>query len=120
MRALAVSLGVLCLLAGGCGKTKYDIYLEGAKIEGDAERGPCKLHYAKDAQAAELTGDNVALCLKETERALALYEQAASMGYDDADFLAAHERAKGRLERLKSMLSMVREMEREQNVGARL
>lgn len=112
------SIFIVCataLLCGGCpSQTKYDVYLEGAKIEGEAERGPCKLHYAKDAQAAELSGDKVALCLRETERALSYYDKAASMGYDDGDFKTAHERAQGRKARLESMLTMVREMEKEQ------
>ena len=103
------------LTAVGCGKTKYDVFLEAATIEGEAERGPCKLHYAKNAQAASLSGDKVAVCLQETERALTLYERAGEMGYNDPDFAIAYERAKGRKERLTSMLKMVRQMERDQS-----
>ncbi len=103
------------LLSSGCpSESKYDVYLEGAKIEGEAERGPCKLHYAKDAQAAELSGDKVAICLRETERALSFYDKAAAMGYEDADFKTAHARAQERKARLESMLTMVRQMEKEQ------
>jgi hypothetical protein len=99
----------------GCGgETKYDIYLKGAEIEGEAERGVCRLQYTEASQAAPLSGDQVLQCLRETERALELYEKAAAMGYDDADFKRVHARAIERKERLEGMLSMVREMEREQ------
>lgn len=104
----------LALLASGCGESKYDVYMKGLEIEGEAERGPCKLQYAEGAPQATLSGDQVAWCLKETERALELYDKAASMGYEDAEFQRVHQRAKDRKKRLESMVEMVREMERDQ------
>jgi hypothetical protein len=98
----------------GCGESGYDIYLKGAVIEGEAERGPCKLHYTQASQAAPLSGNPVATCLKETEKALAYYEQAAATGYREPDFIRVLERARERKQRLESMLGMVRAMEREQ------
>jgi hypothetical protein len=103
-----------CVVVVGCGETKYDVYMKGATIEGDAERGVCQLQYTDPSQAAPLSGDQVLQCLRETERAIEHYERAAAMGYEDADFQRVHARAIERKERLESMLAMVREMEREQ------
>jgi hypothetical protein len=99
-----------------CGETKYDIYMKGAEIEGAAERGVCQLQYTEPSQAAPLSGDQVLRCLRETDRALEYYERAAAMGFEDVDFKRVHARAIERKERLESMLSMVREMERDQLV----
>lgn len=113
----SVSVLVACLGCGG--ERKYDVYMQGAKIEGDAERGVCRLHYSDASQAAPLSGDQVLQCLRETERALEYYERAAAMGYQDVDFERVHARAIERKERLESMLAMVREMEREQQLSPR-
>ena len=112
-------LGVASVLAlgVGCGDTKYDVYMQGAKIEGEAERGVCRLQYTEPSAAAPLTGDQVLECLRETQRALEYYERAASMGFQDHDFRRVHQRALERKERLESMLVMVREMERDQLIG---
>jgi hypothetical protein len=99
------------------GESKYDVFLEGQKIEGEAERGPCKLHYADNSPAAKLNSDMVSECLAETDKAIGLYEKAHELGYDDADFQVVYDRAKERKARLESMLEMVRKMERDQNVG---
>ena len=69
-----------------CGQSKHEVFLEGQKIEGDAERGACKLQYEPDVQAQVINTEIVSTCLAETEKAIALYEKAKSMGYDDADF----------------------------------
>lgn len=114
-----VALGA-CLLAGGCGENRRDIFLRGLEIEGAAEKGPCRLHYAENAQAAALTGDNVAECLRQTELAIAEYEKAGAMGLDsEPDFVATYERAKERRERLASMLKHVRAIETSQMVDTR-
>lgn len=102
-----------------CGETKYEVFLQALEAEGEAERGPCKLHYADTAasanfmSAATLSGDQIASCIAATDRALALFEKAASMGQPDAELQQAHERAKARKDKLSSMLRMVRQMERD-------
>lgn len=108
--SLAVCMGLL----GGCGESKYDVFLEGQKIEGEAERGACALQYQEGSNAATISGDQVAWCLKETERALEYYDKAAAMGYDDPEFTRVYERAKTRRDSLKGKLEMIRRMEREQ------
>lgn len=104
----------LWLVASACpsGPNKNDIYMEGLQIEGDAERGPCKLHYVEGQDAAQLSGDQLAACLVRTQDALAKYEEAAKLGLDDPDFVKVHERAKQRVERLEGMVTQVRKMER--------
>ena len=106
------TVAVLSALAG-CGESKYDVYMRGLEIEGDAERGPCKLHYAEGEHAARLDRSQLTSCLQETERALAEYEKAKSMGYADADFTKVYERAHERKARLEQMIEMVGEMERD-------
>lgn len=111
---------LLCLatiaVGSGCerGPNKHDLYMEGLQIEGDAERGPCKLHYAEGQDAAVISGDQLATCLARTEEALAKYEAAAAAGLEDVDFEKVHDRAKGRKERLEGMIEQVRKMERGQ------
>lgn len=86
--------------------------MEGLQIEGDAERGPCKLHYVEGQQAAQLSGGQLADCLSRTKEALAKYDEAAKLGLQDVDFLRVHQRAKERAERLDDMIEQVRKMER--------
>lgn len=113
-------LSVLALVAsvtlmGACGgKTKHDIYMEGLKIEGDAERGVCKLHYGDGQIMQALSGDRVQECLRATDDALRLYDEVAKMGMDDVDFKRVHARAKERKGKLEAMLTQVREIERDQ------
>jgi len=97
----------------GCGESKYDVYMRGLEIEGNAERGPCKLHYEQGEQAARLDRSQITTCLKETQLAIEQYEKAKQMGYEDADFTRVYERAKERKGRLESMIEMVGEMERD-------
>lgn len=87
--------------------------MQGMKIEGEAERGPCKLVHDQEAGAAVLTGDQVQSCLQMQSDALALYDRAAALGLKDADFVQAQTQAQGRVKRLEGMLKMVREMERD-------
>lgn len=105
---VAIGVGLVA-----CGETKYDVFLAGQTIEGDAERGPCRLHYEKGAQAAPLTGDAVATCLKETERAIEKYKQAATLGFSGPEYDSTMSRANERRERLETMLERVRMMERD-------
>jgi hypothetical protein len=100
------------LCVAGCGESRQALYMEGMKVEGDAERGPCKLIHDKEVGAALLTGDQVQQCLQMQSEALALYDRAAALGLKDVDFVRAHEQARERVKRLEGMLRMVREMER--------
>lgn len=101
------------LLACRQGPDRRDLYMEGLQIEGDAERGPCKVHYAQGQQAASaLSGDKLASCLARTQEALAKYDQAAELGLDDLDFVKVHQRAKERITRIEAMIEQVRKMER--------
>jgi hypothetical protein len=106
----------LVLVAPACsrGPSKSDLYMEGLQIEGDAERGPCKLHYVEGQQAAQLSGGQLANCLSRTKDALAKYDEAAALGLDDPDFVKVHLRAKERIARLEGMVEQVRKMERGQ------
>lgn len=110
---LALAL-LLLSLACARGPSKHDLYMEGLQIEGDAERGPCKLHYVEGQQAAVLSGDELTNCLARTKDALAKYDQAAALGLDDPDFVKVHQRAKDRVVRLEDMITQVRTMERGQ------
>jgi hypothetical protein len=106
----------LLLLPSACsrGPTKSDLYMEGLQIEGDAERGPCKLHYVEGQEAAALSGGQLANCLSRTKEALSKYDEAAKLGLDDPDFVKVHQRAKDRVVRLDDMVVQVRKMERGQ------
>lgn len=103
----------LLLLLPACaqGPNKNDVYMEGLQIEGDAERGPCKLHYVEGQPAAQLSGDQLTNCLARTKDALAKYDEAARLGLDDPDFVKVHQRAKERVTRLDEMVTQVRKME---------
>lgn len=111
--ALLLVLALLSTLACACAKgpSKNDLYMEGLQIEGDAERGPCKLHYQEGQPAALLSGDALTNCLARTKDALGKYDEAARLGLDDPDFLKVHQRAKDRVTRLDAMLTQVRKME---------
>lgn len=105
--------GGLVFGAIGCGETKYDVFMKGQEIEGDAERGPCKLTYAKGEHAAQLSRGQLTQCLDETEKAIVLYEKAKSMGYADLDFDKVYSRAKERKANLEQMIEMVAQMEKD-------
>ncbi len=118
-RSIVWCLGVV-MASTACGENKRDVFQRGLEIESAAEQGPCKLHYAQNAQAASLSGDNVANCLQQTELALVEYERAAKLGLaKDPEFVEVLERAKLRRGRLESMLKHVRAMETDQLVEAR-
>lgn len=115
LRSPAVLVTLVACALVACGENKRDVFLRGLEIEGAAEKGPCALHYAENAQAASLSGDDVASCLRETERAMVEYEKAAALGLaKDPEFIEVYDRAKLRRERLESMLKHVRAMETNQ------
>jgi hypothetical protein len=120
MSALRSASTMLVLLAAlGCGENRRDVFQQGLEIEGAAERGPCMLHYAKNSPAAPLSGDMVDECLRQTDLALVQYDRAAALGLADPEFVAVHERAKERKQRLEQMLKMVRSIETDQLVHGR-
>lgn len=104
-------LALLSAVACTKGPSKNDLYMEGLQIEGDAERGPCKLHYQEGQPAALLSGDALTNCLARTKDALGKYDEAARLGLDDPDFVKVHQRAKERVTRIEAMLTQVRKME---------
>lgn len=110
----AVALALAVSASAACGKTKDDIYMEGLKIEGEADRNECKLHFGDGQMMQAISGDRIQRCLRLTEDALEKYDQAASMGMDDVDFKRVYARAQDRKAQLTGMLTQLREMEREQ------
>lgn len=108
----ALVLTVLTALTAACGENRQELYMQGMKHEGEAERGPCKLLYDKDAGANLLSGDQVQQCLHMQGEAMALYERAAALGLKDADFVQTHTQARARIERLEGMLKTLRMLER--------
>ncbi len=111
-RRRALLLGpLLGLLACNQGPNRRDLYMEGLQIEGEAERGPCKLHYVEGQEAAQLSGDQLANCLHRTREALAKYDEAAKLGLDDVDFVQVHQKARDNVVKLEGMVDQVRKME---------
>lgn len=102
---------MVLVVAAACGESRRDVFMQGMKTEGDAERGPCKLVYDPEQRANVLTGDQVQQCLAMQEQALALYDKAAAMGLKDPDFVRTRDESLVRVKRLEGMLKMVREME---------
>ena len=88
-----------------------ELDMQGMKIEGEAERGDCRIVTDQEVGAAVIDGDKVQGCLQRTEEALALYARAEGMGLETIDFKQTYERARERKKRLDMMLRMVREME---------
>jgi hypothetical protein len=118
--ARVLAIGTCAVLLAACGENRRDVFTRGLEIENAAEQGPCKLHYTQNAQAAALSGDNVAECLRQTELAIVEYDKAAALGLaNDPEFTTVYERAKVRRDRLASMLKHVRAMETAQMVDTR-
>lgn len=112
-------VGLWVVLAAGCGESPREVYLQGMKAEGDAERGPCKLVFDPELGQNVISADQVQSCLKGQEEALALYERASALGLKDLDFERTRERARERKRRLESMLSTLRELERPEYPGGK-
>jgi hypothetical protein len=105
---------VLALVLAGCGENRRDVYAKGLEVEAEAERGACRVHYEQELGASVINGDIIAECLRLTELALSYFDRAAELGLKDIDFVEVHERARARKKNLEGMLTMVRDMEREQ------
>lgn len=108
----AAALTLVTISVGGCGPSSYDLYIEGLKIEGDAERNVCRLVYDEQANAHILSSDKISVCLERNREALEKYEQAERAGQTGKDFQRSLEDARDRVARLESMLRTVRSMER--------
>lgn len=110
-------LALVASLAACGGPSKHDLYMQGMKVEGDASRGECKLVYDPVEKNHVLDGDQIDACLRRTEEAIALYEQAKERGLHDLDFVQTYERALERRTHLTSMLKTVRSLERTEDLG---
>lgn len=116
LRLLAFAgFAVLIATGGGCQKkeTKYDVFLRGLQLEGEAERGPCKLMWDAEAQHHVINAAQINACLEAQVAALEVYEEAKAMGYAGPDFERVHARALERQARLKQMLDWVGDREQE-------
>lgn len=102
----ALGLGVACN-----SRDKLDVYMEGLQIEAEAEKGPCRIQSAEGQAMPVLSGDQVQTCLRRTEDAIKLYEEAGAMGLDDPDYQRVLARAHERKAKLEDMLKNVRAME---------
>lgn len=112
-------LSCLVLLAS-CGESPREVYMQGLKLEREAEKGPCKLMFDQEIGANVLSGDQVQSCLKGQEQALAIYEKVAALGFKDPEFQVTYERAQERKKRLETMLTVIREMEAPEYPGGQV
>jgi len=111
----AVATVVMGASLAACGPSSYDLYIEGLKIEGDAERNVCRLIYDEKANAHILSSGKIAACLERNREALEKYEQAEQQGQQGKDFERSLEDARDRVKRLESMHRTVRSMEQQMN-----
>jgi hypothetical protein len=107
-----LAVAALCLGVACNSRDKLDVYMEGLQIEAEAEKGPCRIHTAEGQAMPVLSGDQVQTCLRRTEDAIKLYEEAGAMGMtDDVDYQRVLARAYERKAKLEDMLKNVRAME---------
>jgi hypothetical protein len=113
---------VFCLVLGlgvtvcESGPTKHELYMQGMQVEGEASRSECQPAFDAGMDTHVLDGDVVQGCLRKTEEAIALYEKAKAKGLEDLDFIQTYEKALERKKHLESMLRVVRELERPDEV----
>lgn len=117
VRPSIFGLALVASLTACGGPSKHDLYMQGMKIEGEASRGECKLAYDPAEKSHVLDGDQINACMRRTEEALVLYEQAKEAGLRDLDFVQTYERALERRTHLESMLKTVRSLERTEDLG---
>jgi hypothetical protein len=96
----------------------YDVYLEGLKIAGAAEKGPCALVWDKQEQAHVLNSSKIRECIDEVDRALVYYEKAVEMGHDGQDVQTNIADTKHKLDKLNSMLRTIKRIEVTQEIEA--
>ncbi|MCY0993898.1 hypothetical protein OV203_42560 [Nannocystis sp. ILAH1] len=114
-----LSLGLWLILVFGCGESAREVYTQGMKAEGEAERGPCKLIFDQQLGQNVISADQIQSCLKGQEEALALYDRASALGLKDLDFERTREQARERAKRLQGMLSTLRELEQPEYPGGK-
>ena len=108
------------VVGSGCAmENAYDVYLEGLRIAGAAENGPCALAYDQSEQAHVLSSGKIQQCISEVEQALELYEKAHAMGHEGQDVEANIKDTKHKLERLRAMVRTIKRIEVDQEVEAR-
>ncbi len=98
------------------GPSTHELYMQGMQIEGDASRSSCQPAFDGGMKTHVLDGDVVQACLEKTEEAIVLYERAEAKGLKDLDFIQTLERARERRQHLRSMLKVVRKIERPDEV----
>lgn len=97
----------------GCGPSGYDLYLEGSKLQGEAERKECRLLFDPAQKAHVLSSKEVAKCLDKNEQALEKYKAAEAAGHAGLDFERTLAEQEERVAKLESMLRTVRMLESE-------
>lgn len=116
---LSLWAAVACLT--GCqGESRYDAFLRAQKLEGEAERGACKLVFDPSVAAHIISGEAVAGCLRAHRAALAAYERAGAMGFEGEDYERARTASQERVHKLESMVRTVEMLERESSRAAAL
>ena len=118
MRHALLAASVMAgLFLTACGPSSYDLYIEGLKIAGDAERRECQLVFDKGAKAHVLNTERISRCLAANKLALEKFEEARAAGHEGRDFELTIEDTKMRIDRLESMMRMVSRIERQQVTG---
>lgn len=115
----ASALSCLVLVLASCGESPRELYMQGLKLEREAEKGACKLMWDAKLGANVLSGDQVQTCLKGQEEALAIYTKVAGLGFKDPEFQVTYDRAQERTKRLQTMLTVIREMEAPEYPGGK-
>lgn len=105
--------GLWPILAGmiACGPSALDVYLEGQKKLGQAERGSCKLVYDRDERSHVINSSRIYTCLNEVRRAYDRMVEGQTKGYSGLDVDRTIAKVKDDIERLESMYRMVSKME---------
>ena len=73
-----LSFGLWLVLVLGCGESAREVYTQGMKAEGEAERGPCKLVFDPQLGENVISADQIQSCLKGQEEALALSDRCVA------------------------------------------
>lgn len=95
----------------GCGPSGYDLYLEGSKLQGEAERKECRLVFDPAEKAHVLSSKDIKKCLEKNEEALEKYEAAKEAGHTGLDFDRTLAEQQERVAKLESMHKTVKMLE---------
>lgn len=107
--APVLAFATLC----GCGPSGYDLYLEGSKLQGEAERKECRLVFDPAQKAHVLSSKDVKKCLEKNEEALEKYKAAEAAGHAGLDFERALAEQEERVAKLQSMHRTVKMLEQD-------